>query len=340
MTVMKIAMIGLGRMGKNMVRRLRKHGFDSVVYDRDLDRVRSLAEEGATAAFSLEELVGKIAEPGNVWLMLPAGEPTETTISNLSRLLPSGSTIIDGGNSFYQDDIHRSEQLAAKRIHYLDVGTSGGIRGLDRGYCLMVGGDIKVAKRLEPIFAALAPDIGDVPSTLGRDPAKSTAERGYLYCGPPGAGHFVKMIHNGIEYGLMQAYAEGFDILYNANSPHVAPELRYSFNLDDIAELWRHGSVVTSYLLDLIAIALATDPALTGYVGFVQDSGEGRWAIERAMKEEVPTPAFSGALNMRIRSRHLKPFAEKVLSAMRKQFGGHLEPSTPERSILETGALK
>jgi 6-phosphogluconate dehydrogenase len=337
---MQIGMIGLGRMGKNMARRLMRRGHQCVVYDHDTERVRDLAEEGAIGALSLEDLAAKIAPPESAWLMLPAGEPTETTVAELSRLLPAGSTIIDGGNSFYQDDIRRNGLLKAKGIHYLDVGTSGGIRGFEYGYCLMIGGDAKIAQRFEPIFEALAPDVGDVPSTIGRDPTKSTAERGFLYCGPTGAGHFVKMIHNGIEYGLMQSYAEGFDILYNAASPHVAPNVRYPLNLADIAELWRHGSVVSSYLLDLMAIALAQDPALSGYAGFVEDSGEGRWAIARAMEENVPTPALSAALYTRFRSRLRQTFGEKALSALRKQFGGYLEPSARERRILETNSIR
>jgi 6-phosphogluconate dehydrogenase len=337
---MQIGMIGLGRMGKNMVRRLRKRGHECVAYDRDLDRVKDLAEEGTIAAFSLEDLAAKTAAPKIVWLMLPAGEPTETTVAQLSRLLPADSTIIDGGNSFYKDDIRRNELLKAKGINYLDVGVSGGIRGFEYGYCLMIGGDEKVARRFEPIFEALAPEPGYVPSTIGRDPTASTAERGFLYCGPPGAGHFVKMIHNSIEYGLMQSYAEGFDILYNATSPQVGANLRYTLNLADIAELWRHGSVVNSYLLDLMAMALAEDPALLGYSGFVEDTGEVRWTIERAMEQSVPTPALSVALFTRFRSRQLQSFSEKALSALRKQFGGHVEPANSERSTLETGTLK
>jgi 6-phosphogluconate dehydrogenase len=337
---MQIGMIGLGWMGKNMVRRLRRRGYECVVYDRDSDRVKELAEEGALGAFSLEDLVGKTAAPENIWLMLPAGEPTETTVAELSRLLPADSTIIDGGDSFYKDDIRRNEMLKAKGIHYLDVGTSGGIRGFEYGYCLMIGGDVKVAKRLELIFTALAPDPGYVPSTVGRDPTRSTAEQGFLYCGLSGAGHFVKMIHNGIEYGLMQSYAEGFDILHNANSPQVTPNGRYSLNLADIAELWRHGSAVSAYLLDFAAIAFAQDPALSGCTGFVQESGEGRWTIERALEQGVPTPALSAALYTRLRSRRLQTFTEKVLSAFRRKFSGYAELPNSERSIVETGVFK
>ena len=324
-SVRQIGMIGLGRMGANMVRRLIRRGFECVVYDRDLSAVVSLAEQGAVCTKTIEEFVEKLAEPKTLWLMLPSGEVTESVIVWLSALLPAGSTIIEGGNSYYKDDIRRKEMLEVWGIDYIDVGTSGGIWGLDRGYCLMIGGDAGAVKRLEPIFEALAPGIGDIERTPRIIESKSTAERGYLYCGPTGAGHFAKMVHNGIEYGLMQSYAEGFDILCNANSPEVPENRRYPFDLDDIAELWRRGSVVSSWLLDLTATALAEDPTLANYSGFVQDSGEGRWTILAALEEAVPAAVLSAALNTRFRSRRDHTFAEKMLSAMRAKFGGHLE---------------
>jgi 6-phosphogluconate dehydrogenase len=326
---MQIGMVGLGRMGANMVRRLMKFKHECVVYDRGADSVKAMEKEGAAGAFSLEELVKKLAAPKTIWLMVPAGEATEGTVTALGKLLPSGSTIIDGGNSFYKDDVRRSAQLKAAGINYVDVGTSGGVWGVERGYCLMIGGDAATVKRLEPIFSALAPGVGDIVRTPGREALRSTAEQGFLYCGPSGAGHFVKMVHNGIEYGLMQAYAEGFDILRGATSQDLRADLRYELNLPDIAELWRRGSVVGSWLLDLTAMALAENPTLSEYTGFVHDSGEGRWTIQAALEEAVPSEVLTAALYTRFRSRQQHTFAEKMLSAMRQKFGGHVEQQAP-----------
>src|SRR6266496_5269973 len=323
---MQIGMIGLGRMGGNMARRLTKGGHQCVVFDRNQENVNALAKEGPLPAYSLEELVEKLSAPRAVWVMLPSGGPTEETVVALSKLLEPADAIIDGGNSFYKDDVRRSTMLKPSGIHYLDVGTSGGVWGLQRGYCLMIGGDQASAQRLDPLFATLAPGPGNIPKTPGRERIKSTAEQGYLYCGPSGTGHFVKMIHNGIEYGLMQAYAEGFDILCGANSDNLPAGLSYNLNLADIAELWRRGSVISSWLLDLAATALASDRQLDGYTGFVQDSGEGRWTIQAALEEGVSAEVLSVALFTRFRSRREHSFAEKVLSAMRKGFGGHIEP--------------
>ncbi len=323
--MMQIGRIGLGRMGGSMSRRLLKAGHQCVVYDRNPENVEALGKEDATGADSLEEVAQKLNAPRAVWVMLPSGPPTEETVMALSKLLSAGDAIIDGGNSFYKDDVRRSEVLKAAGIHYLDVGTSGGVWGLERGYCLMIGGDRATAERLDPIFAALAPGSGDIPKTPGREGRKSTAEQGYLYCGGSGSGHFVKMIHNGIEYGLMQAYAEGFDILSGANSENLPKGLSYDLNLADIAELWRRGSVVSSWLLDLAASALATDGKLASYTGFVEDSGEGRWTIAAALEEGVSAEVLATALFTRFRSRQEHTFAEKILSAMRKGFGGHSE---------------
>jgi 6-phosphogluconate dehydrogenase len=323
---MQIGMIGLGRMGANMARRLMKGGHECVVYDRHAETVDALAKEGATGASALEELVEKLNAPRAVWIMLPSGAPTEETVVALSKLLAAGDAIIDGGNSFYKDDVRRSATLKPSGIHYLDVGTSGGVWGLERGYCMMIGGVQSAAQRLDPIFATLAPGPGEIPRTPGREKLKSTAEQGYLYCGPSGAGHFVKMIHNGIEYGLMQAYAEGFNILIGASSKHLPAGLSYDLNLADIAELWRRGSVISSWLLDLTATALASDAKLEAYSGFVEDSGEGRWTISAALEEGVSAEVLSAALFTRFRSRLEHTFAEKILSAMRKGFGGHVEP--------------
>jgi 6-phosphogluconate dehydrogenase len=312
-------------MGANMARRLMRRGHQCVVYDRNPQGVNSLVTQGATGASTLADLVNKLAVPKTVWLMVPAGEPTESTVVELSNLLPKGSTLIDGGNSFYHDDVRRSKMLQPKGIDYLDAGTSGGVWGLERGYCLMIGGDAAAVKRLEPVFAALAPGAGATPLTPGRQNLKSTAEQGFLYCGPSGAGHFVKMIHNGIEYGMMQSYAEGFDILRGVNSKDVPPDRRYQLNLADIAEVWRRGSVVGSWLLDLTAMALAENPTLCEYTGRVEDSGEGRWTILAAIEEAVPAEVLSAALYTRFRSREDHSFAEKMLSAMRQKFGGHVE---------------
>ena len=322
---MQIGMIGLGRMGGNMVRRLMKGGHSCVVYDRGADVVAAYAKEGATPAKSLEDLVSKLQKPRAVWIMVPAGGPTESTVQALASALEAGDTIIDGGNSFFKDDVRRSKEVGKKGIHYVDAGTSGGVWGVERGYCLMVGGPKEAVSRIEPILRTLAPGKGDIPATPGRD-GKSTAEQGYLHCGPSGAGHFVKMVHNGIEYGLMQAYAEGFDIFKNATSQELPEDYRYDLNLADIAELWRRGSVVSSWLLDLTSISLAQDPKLESYEGYVQDSGEGRWTIQAAIDEAVPAEVLSAALYARFRSRQQHTFAEKLLSAMRKQFGGHVEP--------------
>ena len=323
---MQLGMIGLGRMGGNIVRRLMRAGHTAVVYDRSTEAVAGLAGEGATGADGLEAFVQKLETPRAAWVMLPAGEPTEATVMRLAELMETGDTIIDGGNSFYKDDIRRANKLKERGIHYVDVGTSGGVWGLDRGYCMMIGGPKEAVDRLDPIFDTLAPGLGEAVRTPGRDGRDERAERGYIHAGPSGAGHFVKMVHNGIEYGLMQAYAEGFDILRHADSQELPEEQRFSLDLADIAEVWRRGSVVSSWLLDLTAIALAGDAKLEGFGGFVQDSGEGRWTINAAIEEAVPATVLSAALYARFRSRQETSFADKVLSAMRKGFGGHLEP--------------
>lgn len=322
---MQIGMIGLGRMGANLVRRLMRGGHQCVVFDEKADAVSGLQGDGAVGATSLSDLVGKLAAPRIVWIMLPAGEITETTIETLSDLVSPGDVLIDGGNTFWKDDVRRAKVLDAKGIHYLDVGTSGGVWGLERGYCLMIGGPKEIVSRLDPVFSTLAPGRGSVPATPGREKRDARADQGYVHAGPSGAGHFVKMIHNGIEYGMMQAYAEGFEILSKAASDTLPEEHRLELNLPDIAEVWRHGSVVSSWLLDLIAISLAEDETLAGYSGFVQDSGEGRWAVQTAIEEAVPATVLTAALYTRFRSRIDDSFSEKLLSAMRKQFGGHIE---------------
>ena len=329
---MQLGMIGLGRMGGNIVRRLLQAGHTAVVYDRSHEAVAGLAGEGATGSTALEDFVSKLEVPRTAWVMLPAGDPTDQTVMRLGELMQPGDTIIDGGNSFYKDDIRRATALKLKGIHYVDVGTSGGVWGLERGYCMMIGGAKEAVDRLDPIFAALAPGMGSVERTPNRDGKDPRAEHGYIHAGPSGAGHFVKMIHNGIEYGMMQAFAEGFDILRGANSAEVAPEHRLDLNLPDIAEVWRRGSVVSSWLLDLTASALAADPKLDDFGGFVQDSGEGRWTLNAAIEESVPAMVLSAALYARFRSRQDPSFADKVLSAMRKGFGGHVEPKAPEPS--------
>jgi 6-phosphogluconate dehydrogenase len=296
-----------------------------VVYDQSAAVVARYAASGATGAASLAELVSKLQAPRAIWLMLPAGAITEATVTQLGELCTAGDIIIDGGNSMFKDDVRRAHALQPKGIHYVDVGTSGGVWGFERGYCLMIGGAPEAVARLEPIFKALAPGRGNIPRTPGRENVAGTAEEGYLHCGPPGAGHFVKMVHNGIEYGLMQAYAEGFDICRQAISRDVAEEYRFDLNLADIAEVWRRGSVISSWLLDLTAMALVEDPQLSNYTGFVQDSGEGRWTIMTAIEEAVPADVLSAALYTRFRSRQEHTFAEKVLSAMRHKFGGHVE---------------
>ena len=312
-------------MGANMGRRLMRNKHDVVVYDLKKESVAALEKEGATGAKDFADLAKKLSKPRAVWLMVPAGAPTEETIEHLRPFLESGDAIIDGGNSFYKDDVRRSTALKKEGIHYLDVGTSGGVWGIDRGYCLMIGGDEETVKRLEPIFETLAPGQGAIPPSAGREKLKSTAEKGFLYCGPSGAGHFVKMIHNGIEYGLMQAYAEGFDIMRGAASESLQEAHRYNLNVADIAELWRRGSVVGSWLLDLTAMALAEDTELSHFTGVVQDSGEGRWTVQAAIESAVSAEVLTAALFARFRSRREHTFAEKMLSAMRNKFGGHVE---------------
>ena len=323
---MRLGMVGLGRMGANMTRRLMRGGHELVVTDLSADNVKQLSGEGAISSSSLNDFVSKLQTPRIAWLMVPAGAPTEKTVQALAQRFEKGDIIIDGGNSYFKDDIRRSRELQGKGIHYIDVGTSGGVWGLERGYCMMIGGPSEAFRVLDPIFKTLAPGRGDIPRTPGREKVGGSAEEGYIYCGPSGAGHFVKMVHNGIEYGLMQAYAEGFDIFRNAESKEIPEEQRYKLNLADIAEVWRRGSVVSSWLLDLTAMALVESPALEGYTGFVQDSGEGRWTIQAAIDEAVPAEVLSAALYTRFRSRQEHTFAEKMLSAMRQKFGGHVEP--------------
>lgn len=327
---MQLGMIGLGRMGGNIVRRLMRHGHTTVVYDKDAKAVAGLAADGAVGSATLEEFISKLERPRTAWVMLPAGRITETTIDTIAGVMQEGDVIIDGGNTFWQDDVRRGKALKERGIHYVDVGTSGGVWGLDRGYCMMIGGEKQVVDRLDPIFAALAPGAGDIPRTEGRDGRDPRIEQGYIHAGPVGAGHFVKMIHNGIEYGLMQAYAEGFDILKNANIDALPVDHRYDFDLADIAEVWRRGSVIPSWLLDLTSTALADSPALAEYSGFVEDSGEGRWTVNAAIDEAVPAEVLTAALYTRFRSRKEHTFAEKILSAMRAGFGGHKEPKRPD----------
>ena len=322
---MQLGMIGLGRMGGNMVRRLMKAGHQCVVFDHSAEAVKHLAGEGATGADSLADFAAKLTGPKAAWVMVPAGAPTESTVEELSKLFGPGDIIIDGGNSFYKDDIRRASAIHPKGIHYVDVGTSGGVWGIDRGYCMMIGGPDAAVSHLDPIFKTLAPGKGDITPTPGRTPEKGTAEEGYLHCGPSGSGHFVKMVHNGIEYGLMQAYAEGFDIFRNANSKELPEANRFDLDLAEIAEVWRRGSVVGSWLLDLTAMALIENPTLSEYTGFVQDSGEGRWTVQAAIEESVPADVLTSALFTRFRSRQEHTFAEKILSAMRFKFGGHVE---------------
>jgi 6-phosphogluconate dehydrogenase len=334
---MQLGMIGLGRMGANMVRRLLRNGHDCVVYNRTVDAVNQLVKEKATGATSLADLVTKLDAPRAVWLMVPAAA-VDQSIADLTPLLEPGDILIDGGNSYYVDDVRRAKELAAKGIHYVDVGTSGGVWGLERGYCMMIGGENQTVKRLDPIFATLAPGRGDIPRTPGREKAGGTSELGYLHCGANGAGHFVKMVHNGIEYGMMAAYAEGLGILQAANigkrthdvdaetTPLRDPEhYQYEFDLPDIAEVWRRGSVIASWLLDLTAAALVDDPKLAKFAGRVSDSGEGRWTIKAAIDEAVPAPVLTAALYERFASRGEADFQNKLLSAMRYGFGGHLE---------------
>ena len=343
---MQLGMIGLGRMGANMVRRLISKGHNCVVFDRSAQAVSDLVKEKAIGAASLAEFVTKLEKPRAIWLMVPAAV-VDQTIGDLLPHLDAGDIVIDGGNSYYIDDIRRAKELTPKRIHYVDVGTSGGVWGLERGYCMMIGGENEVIERLDPIFAALAPGRGDIPQTPGREKLDGTAEQGYLHCGPNGAGHFVKMVHNGIEYGIMAAYAEGLGILRSANvgkqekgtvdaetTPLRNPEeYQYDLNLRDIAEVWRRGSVIASWLLDLTASALLQDPDLAQFEGRVSDSGEGRWTIKAAIDEAVPAPVLTTALYERFSSRGEADFANKLLSAMRFQFGGHLEKSQDKTRV-------
>ena len=322
---MQLGMVGLGKMGANMAQRLMHGGHECVAFDLNPQNVKKLVSEGAVGSSSLDDFIKKLSTPRAVWIMVPAGEPTEQTVNELAKRLDAGDVIIDGGNSYFKDDVRRSKTLLQKGIFYVDVGTSGGIWGIDRGYCLMLGGPEDVVKRLDPIFKTLAPGRGNVERTPGRENKFGTAEEGYIHCGPSGAGHFVKMVHNGIEYGMMQAYAEGFDILKNSEKPELPEGIRYKLNLGDIAEVWRRGSVVSSWLLDLTAIALLESPDLANYSGFVQDSGEGRWTIQAALEEGVPAEVLTASLYTRFRSRQEHTFAEKILSAMRQKFGGHVE---------------
>ena len=319
---MQIGLVGLGRMGANMVRRLQKGGHTCAVFDLNADSVKKMAAEGAT---SLEDLVQKLAKPRAVWVMVPAGKPTESTVQTLAGAMEEGDTIIDGGNSFYKDDIRRAAEFKVRGINYIDAGTSGGIWGAERGYCLMIGAEEAAFNRLEPIFKTLAPGIGTIERTPGRDKVPGTAEQGYLRTGPPGSGHFVKMVHNGIEYGLMQAYGEGLDVLVHKNSEALPENERFDLNVSDIVELWRRGSVVGSWLLDLTAMALVENPDLSNFTGSVEDSGEGRWTINAAIEEAVAVEVLATALFTRFRSRREHTFTEKVLSAMRFKFGGHVE---------------
>jgi 6-phosphogluconate dehydrogenase len=324
---MRIGMVGLGRMGANMTRRLMGGGHEVVVTDLSPDSVKKIAAEGAIASSSLDDFVGKLGKPRVAWLMVPAGGPTEQSVQALAQRMHAGDILIDGGNSYFKDDVRRSGLVKDKGIHYVDVGTSGGVWGLERGYCMMIGGPKETVQYLDPIFKTLAPGRGTIARTPGREKMAGTSEEGYVYCGPSGAGHFVKMVHNGIEYGLMQAYAEGLDIFRNATRKELPEEYRYDLNLADVAEVWRRGSVISSWLLDLTAMALVENPTLSEYSGFVQDSGEGRWTIQAAIEEAVPVDVLSAALFARFRSREDHAFADKVLSAMRQKFGGHMEPA-------------
>ena len=322
---MDIGIIGLGRMGGNIARRLMQGGHKCVVLDRNQDAVKDVTKDGAAAAKDSADMLAQLTSPRAVWLMLPAGAITEQVLAEVAGEMKQGDIIIDGGNSYYKDDIRRAKALREKGINYVDVGTSGGVWGLERGYCLMIGGDEKVVAHLDPIFACLAPGLGKIERTPGRERRDPRPEHGYVYCGPAGSGHFAKMIHNGIEYGLMQAYAEGFDILRNKSSDVLPADERFTFDLADLAEVWRRGSVISSWLLDLCAIALAKDGDLKSFTGSVADSGEGRWTVEAAIEEAVPADVLSTALYTRFRSRRDHTFAEKLLSAMRYEFGGHIE---------------
>ena len=322
---MRLAVIGLGRMGANISRRLMRGGHSIVAFDRDEESVRKLVEEGVEGAGSLGEVASMLEAPRIFWVMLPAGGPTEDTVAQLRSIVKAGDVIIDGGNSFFKDDVRRYAECAAGGIHYVDVGTSGGVWGLERGYCLMIGGDKTVVDMLDPIFATLAPGYGTISRTPGREGGDDRAERGYIHAGPAGAGHFVKMVHNGIEYGLMQAYAEGFDVLKGRASDKLPEDQRFEINLPDVAEVWRRGSVISSWLLDLCALELAADHALEHFSGRVADSGEGQWTVDAAMEEAIPVNVLTAALFARYRSRTEDSFADKLLSAMRFGFGGHVE---------------
>ncbi len=323
---MQLGVIGLGRMGGNISVRLMRAGHHCVVYDHSPDAVSRVAGEGAVGARDLAGLLSGLEKPRAVWVMLPAGEITEDTIKTLAEHMDAGDTIIDGGNTFYKDDIRRAAKLRERGINYVDVGTSGGVWGLERGYCMMIGGPDDVVQRLDPIFATLAPGMGDIGRTKERKGGDPRPEQGYMYCGPAGSGHFVKMVHNGIEYGMMQAYAEGFDVLQGKASTELPEDQRFTLNLPDIAEVWRRGSVVSSWLLDLTASALADSPTLGEFTGHVSDSGEGRWTVEAAIEEAIAVPVLSTSLFARFRSRSGNTFGEKLLSAMRNKFGGHVEP--------------
>ncbi len=329
---MQIGVIGLGRMGGNITRRLMQNGHEAVVYDHDAKAVAAVSRDGATGAAGVDKLVKALRPPRAVWVMLPAGKITEQVIEQLGGLLDADDIVLDGGNTFWRDDIRRAKMLRQRNIHHVDVGTSGGIWGLERGYCMMIGGAKEIVERLDPIFSTLAPGLGNVPRTPGRNGRDPRAERGYIHAGPNGAGHFVKMVHNGIEYGLMQAYAEGLDILKNAGSETRPEDSRFALDLADIAEVWRRGSVISSWLLDLTAQALAADDKLEGFEGVVEDSGEGRWTLMAAIEEAVPADVLSAALFTRFRSRREHTFAEKVLSAMRKGFGAHVEPAAARKA--------
>ena len=330
---MQIGIIGLGRMGANIARRLMKHGHQVVGYDANPAAVKGL--EGATAAAGLEDIVAKLAQPRHVWVMLPAGKITDDAIKELDEHLSPDDCVIDGGNTFFKDDIRRAHALAGKGIAYVDVGTSGGVWGLDRGYCMMIGGDKKVVDRLDPIFKALAPGVGAIPETPNREKCDPRVTEGYMHVGPAGSGHFVKMVHNGIEYGLMQAYAEGFDIMRARTSEKLPEDERFDINVADVAEVWRRGSVVASWLLDLTSIALAKSGDLAEFSGKVDDSGEGRWTVEAAVSEAVAAPVITAALFARFRSRSDNTFGEKLLSAMRNEFGGHIESTRPVRKAKD-----
>jgi 6-phosphogluconate dehydrogenase len=329
-------MVGLGRMGANMTRRLMRGGHQLVVSDLSPDTVKQVAGEGATGSASLDDFVSKLSVPRAAWVMVPSGDPTEKTVQTLLSRMQGGDTIIDGGNSYFKDDVRRAELCKAKGVHYVDVGTSGGVWGLERGYCMMIGGPKETVQRLDPIFKTLAPGRGNIARTPGFEKRSGTAEEGYIHCGPSGSGHFVKMVHNGIEYGIMQAYAEGFDIFKNATSKELPENIRYDLNLPDIAEVWRRGSVISSWLLDLTAMALVENPTLAEYSGFVQDSGEGRWTIQAAIEEAVPAEVLTASLYARFRSRQEHTFADKMLSAMRQKFGGHIEQKPAAKTQAKT----